>query len=287
MMYPVVSTLSNVRQAARAFAGSPREFCIKVLSELKERREYARPPCQYRAEPAWRDRMHRHLRRTPDCGSQEEMQPVWEDVLRQMRDRGIKIGPMSYLGWNDADPAFISALWCLARHTQTRRVVETGVAHGITSRFILEALAHNGGGWLWSIDLAPQLHPEVHGEIGTAVPKELRGSWTFLSGSSRRHLPHLLADEAPIDLFVHDSKHTAYNVLFEMRLAWEALRQGGAMVVDDVDTNWGFHEFCAGNPEASAWVCESEPLAPDPRRANRKGMFGMVIKGARTVGLTP
>ena len=39
--------------------------------------------------------------------------------------------------------------------TCSRKVVETGVAHGVTSRFILEALERNGRGFLWSIDLPP------------------------------------------------------------------------------------------------------------------------------------
>jgi hypothetical protein len=40
---------------------------------------------------------------------------------------------------------------------QVLALVETGVAHGITSRFVLEALQRNGGGRLWSIDVPPLL----------------------------------------------------------------------------------------------------------------------------------
>jgi predicted O-methyltransferase YrrM len=184
---------------------------------------------------------------------------------------------MSYLVHNDGDLGLARAVWCLTRHLRATRVVETGVAHGVTSRFVLEALARNGGGHLWSIDLPPTLHPEMHGEIGLAVGEGLRG-WTYIRGSSRRRLPGLLKRVAPIDLFIHDSRHTTENVLFEVNLAWRALRPGGALVVDDIDTNTGFDRFCEAVRPDRVWVCEAEPVRADERRANRKGYFGVVLK---------
>jgi hypothetical protein len=77
------------------------------------------------------------------------------------------------------------AIWCLIHHLAATRVVETGVAHGVTSRFVLEALQRSGGGRLWSIDMPPLLQPELHQEIGVAVPDALRTDWTLIRGSSR------------------------------------------------------------------------------------------------------
>jgi predicted O-methyltransferase YrrM len=81
--------------------------------------------------------------------------------------KGIRAGPESYLFWNDGDPAFLQAIWRLIRRLNAAKVVETGVAHGLTSRIILEAL--NSRGHLWSIDLPPVRAPAVHREIGAAV----------------------------------------------------------------------------------------------------------------------
>jgi predicted O-methyltransferase YrrM len=120
------------------------------------------------------------------------------------------------------------------------QVVETGVAHGVTSRFVLEALQRNGGGRLWSIDVPPLLQPELHQEIGVAVPDALRTDWTLIRGSSRRRLPALLDTIMPIDLCIRDSLHTTENVLFALRRVWPRGRAGGAVVVDDVDVNDGF-----------------------------------------------
>ena len=81
-----------------------------------------------------------------------------------------------------------------------------------------------------------------------------------------------------IDLFVHDSLHSERNVRFEMDLAWSALRPGGAIVVDDIDVNRGFHSFTQSFSGCDSIVCEAEPLRPDLRRFNKKGMFGIVLK---------
>jgi hypothetical protein len=72
---------------------------------------------------------------------------------------------MSYAGRNDGDPGFTRAIWCLIHHLAARQVVETGVAHGVTSWFVLEVLYRNDSRHLWSIDLPTLLQPEFHQEI--------------------------------------------------------------------------------------------------------------------------
>jgi Methyltransferase domain len=156
-----------------------------------------------------------------------------------------------------------------------KRAVETGVAHGLTSRFILEAL--NGRGHLWSIDLPPPASPELHKEIGVAVGDRSRQDWSLIFGSSRKRLPSLLDTIAPIDMFVHDSHHSEHNMLFEMSRAWPTIRPGGAMVVDDIDVNWAYHEF-SKMVTGAMLIGEAEPIRPDTRRFNQKGLFGVILK---------
>jgi hypothetical protein len=48
-------------------------------------------------------------------------------------------------------------------------VIETGVAPGVTSRIIFEALQQNGLGYLWSIDLPHPPDHRLHPEAGVAV----------------------------------------------------------------------------------------------------------------------
>ena len=56
------------------------------------------------------------------------------------------------------------------------------------------------------------------------------------------------------------------------------LRPGGAIVVDDIDVNRGFHSFTESFSGYHSIICESEPQRPDLRRINKKGMFGIVWK---------
>jgi hypothetical protein len=63
-----------------------------------------------------------------------------------------------------------------------------------------------------------------------------------------------------------------------MDRAWAALRPGGAIVVDDVDANWGFQSFTQNFSGFESMICEAEPIHPDPRRFNKKGLFGIILK---------
>jgi methyltransferase family protein len=110
------------------------------------------------------------------------------------------------------------AIWCLTRHLQPDNLVEAGVARGITSRFVLEALDRNGAGDLWSIDLPPQTKESLHREIGAAVAEDRRAPWSYIKGSSRRRLPGLLRELRRIDLFIHDGRHAERNLRFELSL---------------------------------------------------------------------
>ena len=268
-----------VRTALALLANDRAEFWRRVASKLRELRY--RPARPYVLDSAWEASLHAHFGLLTPCATAAPLAPLWNDVLGDMTGQGIKTGPMSYGHWNDGDPALVRAVWCLVRHLNATKVVETGVAHGVTSRFILEALARNGGGHLWSIDLPLPLNPELHNEIGFAVGDAMqKRSWSYIRGSSRQRLPGLLKQTGVIDLFVHDSHHTAENVLFELRLAWQALRPGGAVVVDDIDLNEGFRHFCNTVSHHRGWVCEAEPIRPDGNRANGKGLFGIIIKAS-------
>src|SRR4029453_1272831 len=127
----------------------------------------------------------------------------------------------------------VRAIWCLTRHLRPRTVVETGVGHGVTSRFVLEALERNGGGHLWSIDLPPW-DRDWRAQISAAVGDLHAERWSYVKGSSRRRLPDFLAPVGQIDLFIHDSLHSEHNVRFELDRAWVSLNPLGAIVVDDV-----------------------------------------------------
>jgi predicted O-methyltransferase YrrM len=207
---------------------------------------------------------------------------LWNEALRPFKAMGLRIGRGAFGGWEDAEPGLLRALWHLVRQVRPDKIVETGVARGFTARFILEALEENGRGHLWSVDAPPALKPELLGQVGAAVPEPLRHRWSYVRGSSVRRLPGLLTELETIDVFVHDSRHTEKNVRFEMERAWQHLRPGGVLIIDDIDLNGTFVKFTKSVANQQFLVGYAEPLQPDPSRFEGRGLFGIVFKQLRS-----
>jgi hypothetical protein len=260
-----------------AIAADPIESLVRFREQYAAHREDHTPPDLYKPDKGWEIHLHSLIDLSSSDELLSEFWALWAAVMNELRAKGIRAGPESFKSWNDGDAGFVRAIWCLVRHLKPRSVVETGVAHGVTSRVILEALERNRDGHLWSID-RPPMEPEWKRQIGIAVGPGLQDRWSYILGSSRRRLPILLAQLGQIDLFIHDSLHSERNVRFEVDRAWAVLRPGGAIVVDDIDVNRGFHSFTQSLSGHCSLVCEAEPLRPDFRRLNEKGMFGIVLK---------
>jgi predicted O-methyltransferase YrrM len=160
-----------------------------------------------------------------------------------------------------ADSLLARTCYLLCRLIEPSVVVETGVAYGVSSAFILTALEENGRGTLHSVDLPP-LRREAERLWGIAVPEELAGRWHLRRGASRRVLPPLLQETGRVDLFVHDSLHTHRNMRREFDAVWPRLGTGGALVADDVERNHAFGELRRKDPALWRVVrdVEREPL---------------------------
>ncbi|HEU4657914.1 MAG TPA: class I SAM-dependent methyltransferase [Capillimicrobium sp.] len=146
-------------------------------------------------------------------------------------------------------------LYALVRATRPGVFVETGVLHGLTSAFLLEALERNGEGRLLSVDLPSYAETgpaNADGydatlppgrEPGWAVPDDLRGRWDLHLGASLEVLPRALPSGG-IGAFLHDSEHTEATMRGELELAWEALRPGGLLICDNALDTTAFEDFC-------------------------------------------
>jgi hypothetical protein len=235
------------------------------------------PPELYRPVEDWGPNLHAAIGESWPCEAASRFAKLWAHLAALFASTGIELGTATFGGWNDADPALALAVWCAIVHLRPAVVVETGVAHGVTARVILEALALHGDGRLWSIDL-PAVDPALHAEIGVAVPKELRNRWTYVPGSSRRRLPDLVAELGHVDAFVHDSLHTGRNVRFELETVWPALRTGGVAFVDDIGHSLGLDAFlqAAGRPPFIA-----------AHHQDGNGLWAAVIKPGVAAGQAP
>jgi Methyltransferase domain len=163
-------------------------------------------------------------------------------TLRSSLEEGLNA---SYYGQNQFAA---SELYVICRLLRPSVVVETGVAAGYSSTFILQALQDAGYGHLYSIDIGKgefdgvALPPKQ--KIGWLVPASLRSRWTLNIGSSSEMLKPLLQRLGEINLFYHDSDHSYQNMTFEFETAWKHLSTPGIILSDDIDWNKSFSDFC-------------------------------------------
>jgi len=243
--------------------------------DLRELRALERPLSDhYEVVEDWAPVLHKAIDVPWPCQESEKFGKVWDATVSDLRAAGLRVGLATYRGWNDGDRAQAMAIWCLVAHVRPETVVETGVAHGLISRVILEGLHRNGNGRLWSVDL-PAVDPALHREIGIAVPQDLRSRWTYVEGTSRLRLPELIRGLQRVDLFIHDSLHTARNTCFELQTVWPALPSGGVAVVDDIDRSLGFSRFTERVAPA-AWIAAKHVIG--------SGLWGIAIKGRARPG---
>jgi Methyltransferase domain len=231
---------------------------------------------QYRqaeVDEAWDEHLHRFLGAPWPCPQAPKLDSVMADIRARLAAAGIGMGRDSYGWYADADSSVCRAVWCTVLHLRPEVVIETGVAHGVTTRIVLEALTQNDFGRLWSIDLPFPFDHRLHGETGVAVTDACRRRWSYLEGSSRERLPQLVGEVGHIEMFIHDSLHTAKNTLFEMEQAASVMSPGGVMLVDDIGAHDGFATFARSHSGYETIICPSD---------DRIGIFGIAVKtGAR------
>lgn len=129
-------------------------------------------------------------------------------------------------------------------------IVETGVANGVSSSYLLLALQKNKRGRLHSIGLADTAFLPLGKDPGWIVPEWLRAAWQVHLGDARDILPCLLEQLGKIEIFIHDSLHTYDHMMWEFETAYPHLLSGGLLISDDASWNNSFYDF-ARNISAS------------------------------------
>src|ERR687889_2275398 len=175
-----------------------------------------------------------HLGRVTEILDEPDLEEVEGDTRRLLQE--IRVRDPFSPRWA-ADSRFARLGYLVCRLISPSVVLETGVAYGVSSVFILKALEVNGRGTLHSVDLPP-LRSEYERFWGIAVPEALKVRWRLHRGSSARVLPWLLQEIRTIDLFVHDSLHTRGNMRREFDTVWPRLRDGAVLLADDVERNY-------------------------------------------------
>lgn len=135
-------------------------------------------------------------------------------------------------------------LYALVRLTRPRILVESGVASGVSSAFMLLGTRANSLGTLHSIDL-PVLRSRIRGNeswaipqglsSGWAIPPDVRDGWDLRLGRSEDLLRPLLDEVGTLDFYCHDSPVDVEHFEFEMKAIRQHLKPGSVVVSDNTD----------------------------------------------------
>jgi predicted O-methyltransferase YrrM len=160
------------------------------------------------------------------------------DFMAEMIRRRDAHGSEGVMGALDC-----GTLYGLTRWLRPTVVVESGGFIGMSSAFILKALADENliSAKLYSIELSEEC------QQGALIPDYLRSATGAFAPMRGRVEEFLKRDQLPqsIDMFLHDSSHSYRHMLWEFRRFWPRLRDGGLLVSHDVQMNATFPEFIA------------------------------------------
>ncbi len=183
----------------------------------------------------------------------EETKTIESELVKQMRTLE---GIAPFTTAHHADFSLARLCYVACRLLRPDIVVETGVAYGVTTSFVLKALQLNSRGTLHSVDLPP-LGKDADSFVGYLVPKELRDRWVLHRGVSKRVLPNLLPQLKNVDIFIHDSLHTYWNIRLELQIVTPYLSHPAIVIVDDIQNNTAFKEWVL-KVKPSAWLTFQE-----------------------------
>ena len=158
------------------------------------------------------------------------------DFMAEMIRRRDAFGSEGVMGAIDC-----ATLYGLTRWARPTVIVESGGFIGMSSAFILKALADEklATARLYSIELSQEC------DQGALIPDELRSASAGFVPMRGKVEDFLKRDQFPslIDMFLHDSSHSYRHMLWEFRQFWPRLRDGGLLVSHDVQMNAAFPEF--------------------------------------------
>jgi hypothetical protein len=221
----------------------PSNFWDRMVTSVEARLDNLRnSPYAYASVP-WQEAMH-GLQQCLDVEIVEFLKDPYlteiENDVRVSIDRMGSSMPIPVV--HNIDFKVAHLYYALCRATKPAIVVETGVASGVSSAFILKALAANGSGTLHSIDL-PLLEPKAERFVGAAIPQHLKRAWHLHRGRSKRLLHPLLQKVKGVDIFIHDSLHTYRNMRREFDTVLPFLHSNSVIIADDIERNRAFYDY--------------------------------------------
>ena len=190
-------------------------------------------------------------------------------------ERDSRTGRHTYGWYSDAENALGRAIWCTALHKQPGRGGRDrrGPRRHAAGSFSRHSSRNDHGP---PVEHRPAASPATTGCTGRRARRSptraahAGRTWRDRAGSGCRPL---IARCGRVDLFIHDSLHTAKNTLFEMEQVASVMPAGGGHAGGrHRRRTTGFSDLRAGG------IRSSGPSSARPRTA--VGVFGVAVKAA-------
>jgi hypothetical protein len=146
-------------------------------------------------------------------------------------------------------------LYALVRIRQPDVVLETGVADGHSSFFILNAILANDRGCLHSVDISQ--------DVGSLLGERERQKWHLhlLTNSGwKRSFNNILMELPHIDLFFHDSDHSYQWLSYELYSVSKKMSQDAPLASDDCGSSYAFIDFCRATGFAPLFLLDKRKV---------------------------
>jgi len=169
-------------------------------------------------------------------------------------------GPQRYPDYYAVGDESSFLMYGLVRILRPETLVETGVANGHSSYFILSALRENAVGTLHGVDIGP--------DVGGLLRPAERERWRLHvldTASLKSSFDNLLRSLPPLDFFVHDSDHSYEWQRQEFEAAFDRLSERAVLAGDDVDSSYAFLDVCSRHAKKPMFLID------------RRKVFGLVL----------
>jgi len=178
--------------------------------------------------------------------------------------------------------ASLDLLYWMAEFLQARNVIETGVAYGWSSLALLLSLTNRNPALLISTDMPCRGLDTSTGSlssdkyVGCVVPPNLKNNWQIIPKADREAIPIALRKIKVADLIHYDSDKSYTGRSWAYPVLWNALRDGGYLISDDIGDNLAFNDFCLEIDQKPIIV--EVPADPFDILNNKKKFVGIILK---------
>ncbi|MEM8502679.1 MAG: class I SAM-dependent methyltransferase [Cyanobacteria bacterium P01_D01_bin.1] len=126
-----------------------------------------------------------------------------------------------------------SLLYALVREMQPARTIEIGMAYGLSSLFICQALSDNGDGRHTAIDPFQERSYQSIGVLNLERAG-LKDIFRFYESPSEEVLPQLVSQKETFDLAFIDGSHLFDNAFIDFFFIDKMVPEGGYIAIDDI-----------------------------------------------------